>query len=731
MVSNIPCFDVTDPCNGLVSGTHYEGVNSGEIARQLLSYPYFILLRGVIADRDQPRCSQITTIMQRMLDDSRACDRTCIHDDRVSFTQVRIVPDLNAENGGVTRYSRSNLPLSLHTDSSYCDNPHNLLGFQCVETAEEGGTTLLMPVDDILEKLDGETVALLSEPVYSMGRGFKPILSRTETGYTISFYSAQLGKGAEQQLAARHRSAVDSLAALLADAGTQTAFHMAPGDLCLLNNHKVLHGRTGFAEHSRRLLYRGRARVDFEQLLAGPVERFLVEEPPAHEPASKALPEAVRRAGEASRRFAAGTFEYGWRVARRWLRSERASTEARHLMREGQFELAIAAFRTSLAANPCNADDIVDLSCILRKIGRCDEARELLQKTAKLKPFALPAVMDYTKPTIMRLRGLQNSIYTLNKSKRGYSTCLTGGHFSIEDLVLRSDFNLILHNIYNETILERASTPDFHLILNTIACADRMAPELKVARRFVDSVPDYSVINHPAAVLRTTREENYRRLSRIDGVRFPITLRARFALHNTAEMLDQAMAGGLNFPFIVRPTNTHTGSKVWLVRNRSQFSDYFLGAQPDIDYYMIEYIEARGINGLFNKTRTLCIDGVYYPIANLHHDGWSVHSGDRYSVMQNSLDLQRRELAYLNDMPGYLGEANLRRLEEIGNALQLDFFGIDFSLRPDGSLLVFECNAAMRHNFDHAGNFPYTRPFLEAASRGFNAMIHQRTGFRS
>jgi CHASE3 domain sensor protein len=44
-------------------------------------------------------------------------------------------------------------------------------------------------------------------------------------------------------------------------------------------------------------------------------------------------------------------------------------------------------------------------------------------------------------------------------------------------------------------------------------------------------------------------------------------------------------------------------------------------------------------------------------------------------------------------------------------------------------LFVFEANAAMRHNFAHAQNFPHTEPHLKRISDAFENMIQSRLNF--
>ena len=65
-------------------------------------------------------------------------------------------------------------------------------------------------------------------------------------------------------------------------------------------------------------------------------------------------------------------------------------------------------------------------------------------------------------------------------------------------------------------------------------------------------------------------------------------------------------------------------------------------------------------------------------------------------------------------------------LHRISEVTSLDFFGIDFCVLPDDRLLVFEANAAMRHNFDHVAAFPYTKPHLDRISTAFTNMVLRR-----
>ncbi len=108
-------------------------------------------------------------------------------------------------------------------------------------------------------------------------------------------------------------------------------------------------------------------------------------------------------------------------------------------------------------------------------------------------------------------------------------------------------------------------------------------------------------------------------------------------------------------------------------------------------------------------------------VAYVISDGWNVHSGDRYRLMFTTKELRRREQAFL-------GATAMTAFGAVRHRVGLVFFGADFALAPSGELILFECNAAMRHNFDHTQAFPYTRKTLHAVSTAFQAMVQRKLG---
>lgn len=695
------------------------------VATALGAYPYFAKVKGFHPGGEK---SEIVSLAEWMADGGGTPQR------KVSFTTVSIRPDALARAQGVTAYSRTHLPLAPHTDSTYMPRPHELVAFQCVIAAREGGTNTMVPVDDIVRDLPEADRARLMEPVFPFGRVDDAILKDGGHGMTVRYYRAQIDRAAAdgKGMSAADRELLDRFDALLDRLAGNIELTLAPGEALFMNNTKVLHGRTGFAPDSRRTLFRVRHHVNFDAntpkvgfwaRLLSPAPGQAADEWDSDDAVDAEVPLASADAVPAD-------------PAEALADKLRAAPDDPDLLKAAsELFLSVGRFRQAKDVNTRLMDagladyqTHVGQAGILEWLGQAEEAQEQQRLAAKARPFTLKENHDTTRPTILRSRGLAGPSFTLNLRDGYYKPVLEGGHFSTRHLVLKKRYNSIVQNVFDDAPALPDELPRVDVVLNTMACADRLRPSLEALTRFVAAHGHLPVINHPAQVLRTTRDENYRRLGAIDGVVFPVTLRFTWNGGDIAPVRARMEEDGLTLPLIVRPTGTHTGVGVVMLHTDDDLVRYFAGAAPGREYYLIEYRDLGDEQGLYRKSRTFCIDGRYFPVASLTHNGWNVHSGDRYTVMDKSPALQVQEQAYLRDMPGTLGEANMTRLEAIRDVIGLDFFGVDFTVLPDGQLFIFECNAAMRHNYDHARKFPYTRVHLDAVSNAFEAMLQARMG---
>ncbi|MFC3051051.1 TauD/TfdA family dioxygenase [Kordiimonas pumila] len=688
-----------------------------QILKSLVTFPYFIRLTGFPLNHE---ALPLISIVERLAVETNSSNKK-----PVSFTKVRINPDQANRDRVVTAYSRTHLALPAHTDSSYMPNPHDLVTFQCEQHDTNGGETFLVPVDTVISRLSTKSRSVLEESQFNFGRNIHAILDTKgtigktkNTYYEIRYYREQLSHVMERDGSTLNASACEALKeldAILAEPSNAFHFKLLAGEAVMMNNKRVMHGRTGFTETSDRLIYRIRHHLNLETF--SPAKKgifgFLLSR-------SKEL---VSEESNAEPTLApdvnSGKLSVGFKEC---------VAEGKKLVKVGRFKEAMAAYKGALEHEPEDYRCLLAMSALEYKLGMLAMAEERRRIIAEQHPFVPIGKQNSGRKTILRVRSLKNIKYSLQKGSKGYyHESLQRGHFSLSSLLDDRRYNCIQHNGYDETIQETKKLPTIDLILNTVSCGDRMKESLQAIDVLVKKYNNIPVINHPKHVIAASRVGNYERLKDLDALVFPKTIAVTIDRNKIEVQAQENILGaGLTLPIIMRPQFTHTGSGMALVRSFDELVEYLYQNHKSIHFYGIQWHDHADERGLYNKIRILCIDGRYYPIAHLMHNEWNVHSGDRYSVMDKNLFLQDMEKRFLADMPAFLGATALNAFNALKDVMKLDFFGVDFTLLPDGRPYIFECNAAMRHNFDHAGAFPYTRPTLIAASKAFDDMISKR-----
>ncbi|ROU01261.1 hypothetical protein [Histidinibacterium lentulum] len=366
-------------------------------------------------------------------------------------------------------------------------------------------------------------------------------------------------------------------------------------------------------------------------------------------------------------------------------------------------------------------------AALLHKEGKVRDARRMLALSALMEPLRRPPVHHAGRLQVLRLRCFDNSRYQTERGRRSglWTRSLKSGHFSLADLLPPGTADLHVLSAWGDSLALVEELPAVGVLINTIACADLNGPQLRNAESFLARFPYLPVINHPELVLGTARRTNALRLPLIDGIRFPRTEAVQ--MEEPADTLRRIEAKGLGYPLILRVAGTQTGLTMEKADTPEAALAWLRARTPRQALLAIEYLDLPDAEGHYRKMRCFFIDGQLYPVASLVSDTWQIHSGDRYRVMDRHAAAQARERAWLEDPEGHLGARPVAALQEVADQIGLDFFGIDFCLDPDGRVVVFEANAAMRHNFDHARAFPYTRPYLERISDAFVAMVRRRS----
>ncbi len=245
------------------------------------------------------------------------------------------------------------------------------------------------------------------------------------------------------------------------------------------------------------------------------------------------------------------------------------------------------------------------------------------------------------------------------------------------------DRHFTIHVLYAEFYDPDSPLPPHALVVNAVGDADLCDVALTRAEELLarSTAP---VINHPIRVKDTGRAANASRLAAIPGVISPaIDVRSRAAI---------LAADDLRFPLLLRSPGFHTGRHFVYVATPEELPEALAPLVGD-ELLVIQYLDARGPDGMARKYRVMFVDGVAYPLHLAISADWKVHYFT--AGMADNASFREEERLFLKDMPAMLGTRAVAALEQICSTMNLEYAGVDFALAPDGSVLLFEANATM------------------------------------
>ncbi|MFJ8648883.1 TauD/TfdA family dioxygenase [Streptomyces sp. NPDC093546] len=148
--------------------------------------------------------------------------------------------------------------LAFHTDRAGPPGPPRLLGLLCVRQAARGGESLLASGHTVHDRLLARHPAALPRLYrdfhFGRGDGFDrvyPVFRRHEGRLLVQYNRHWIERGqreAAAPLSAADLAALDAFDDILTAPGTAVPVRLRPGDLLLLDNAAVLHGRTAFTD---------------------------------------------------------------------------------------------------------------------------------------------------------------------------------------------------------------------------------------------------------------------------------------------------------------------------------------------------------------------------------------------------------------------------------------------------------------------------------------------------
>ena len=180
--------------------------------------------------------------------------------------------------GKSSRYSDSRYGGSLHTDGAELPMPvPDYFSLFCVARAMRGGAFQMVRASTVYDRLIHrlpEAAGVLAEPFHFDRRGdfgpngektvVKPIFFREEDKICVTYLREYVNAGHAYDdipsLTVRQVQALDALDDLLSDSSLRVEGYLNPGEIVLVNNKRILHGRTTFEDDpessQQRLLLR-------------------------------------------------------------------------------------------------------------------------------------------------------------------------------------------------------------------------------------------------------------------------------------------------------------------------------------------------------------------------------------------------------------------------------------------------------------------------------------------
>lgn len=276
-------------------------------------------------------------------------------------------------------------------------------------------------------------------------------------------------------------------------------------------------------------------------------------------------------------------------------------------------------------------------------------------------------------------------------------------------------------------VLLRPNTPDAanlpdvrscRLIVNQISDPDQNPNALEMLSRLLRDF-DGRVVNDPRHILLSSRDEMAKQLAGTPGLCVPKV--ARCPAGGVEETIESIERAGLSFPVILRDVGTHGGKIIGLFATMDELQR---AAPPTGERIATEFVDFRSADGLYRKFRVFFIGGVIVLRHMLVSDEWNIHARDRMRFMLNRPDLRDEERRRLERPRDAFDPQVAAALIAVRGRVELDYFGMDFGIAPDGRVVLFEANATMNFlPFPSIPEFSYSARCLPAARLACGAML--------
>jgi hypothetical protein len=255
--------------------------------------------------------------------------------------------------------------------------------------------------------------------------------------------------------------------------------------------------------------------------------------------------------------------------------------------------------------------------------------------------------------------------------------------------------------------------------------------DCREALRKIDALAPYwprPLINRPKLIGNLDSDKLYQLLGGIEGLTVPRTVACTRRQLSEAARSPEILADfapDLTFPLVVRPRGSHGGADLAKIGDCAALVRY-LAAREEHDFFISEFVDYSGEDGLFRKYRIAFVDGSPFACHMAIADRWDIWY--RSVGMSDSAAKRKEEEAFMTTFHEGFGSRHQSALTGLAGRLGLDYFVIDCAETKSGALLLFEAdNTAVVHDLDSPHLFQYKSPQIRRIFDAFVAMLMRRS----
>ncbi|MGN6578391.1 MAG: hypothetical protein ACTHJ1_00175 [Bordetella sp.] len=371
--------------------------------------------------------------------------------------------------------------------------------------------------------------------------------------------------------------------------------------------------------------------------------------------------------------------------------------------RHKQWDAAGYWFLRAVLLDPDMADTHLHMGIALHELGRDDESEICARNACMRQSIFIDQVWPMQRRSVLVL--------------------CTSGHDNVplQFLMPTPTSRQIRWTIEFGIVGPVRELPPYDLVFNAIGDADRAPQGLEAAARFVPAAGK-PVLNPPDRILRTSRDQIPALLAGLDGVYIPPT--ARWNPGANTDLAEAIASAGLQYPVTVRPVGKHGGTGLQRLDSAPQAQEAGRGEPGEM--YLSRYCDYRSADGFFRKYRVVFVDREPLPYHLAIGENWVLHYVT--ADMRSHAWKTEEERRFLDAPQAALGAAAWAAVREIGERLDLDYCGVDFSLLPDGRVLVFEANATMLVHPENGDDavLCFKNPYVQRIFDAFESMLARR-----